>query len=100
RMKFAVIVHHPFILENHVPFCVDRDQNVPGTVARSSRMRDEIGVDPFDRVADMRGDLCEYKAELFHLHLYNVCARHTRAKNENERAERLAAYKPHGSCLI
>jgi hypothetical protein len=90
-MKFAVIVHRPFGLENHGLFCVDRDQKVPGTIARSSRMCDEIGICPLDGIADMRGDFRRQKAELFHLHSNGVGARHTRHNDEKERAEHLEA---------
>ena len=71
-MKCAVLVHRPFILEKDVPFCIDRDQNVPGTVARGRCVRDEISIDPLDGVADMRGHVCWYKGELLYLHLNNV----------------------------
>jgi hypothetical protein len=100
-MKFAVIVHRPFGLENHGLFSVDRDQDVPGTIARSSRMGDEIGIDPLDRIAHMCGNLRRHKAELLHLHLNSGGARRTRHNDENERAERLAAYcTSHGAALF
>ena len=90
-MKLTVIVHRPFGLENHGLFSVDRDQDVPGTVTGSGRVCDEIGVDPFDRIADMRGHLCRQKPEFFHLYLNGVGARRTRSHDENERADNLAA---------
>jgi hypothetical protein len=91
-MKFAVIFNGPLGLENHRLFGVDRDQDVPGTIARGGRMGDEIGIDPLDRIADMRGNLHRHKAKLFHLHLNGAGARHTRHNNENERAEDLWAF--------
>ena len=53
-------------------------------------MGDEVGINPLDRIADMRGNLRRHKAELFHLHLNGAGARHTRRNNENERAEDLS----------
>src|SRR6516164_59472 len=72
RMKFAVIFNRFLGLENHRLFAVDRDQDVPGTVACRGRMCDD---------------------ELFHLHLNGVGARHARRNNENERAEYLTQYR-------
>ena len=79
-MKFAVIFNCPLGLEYHRFFGVDWDQHVPGTIARGGRMGDEVGIDPLDRIADMRGNLRRQKAKLFHLHLNGVGARHARCK--------------------
>lgn len=86
-MKFAVIVYCPFGLENHSLFSVDRNQNVPGTIARSSRVYDEIRIDPLDRIAHMRSNLRRDKAELFHLDLNDLGVRRCRREDENERAK-------------
>ena len=91
RMKFAVIFNCPLSLEDRRLFGVDRDQDVPGTVARGGGMRNKIGIDPLDGIADVRRNFSRQKAELFHLHLNGVGARHTRHNDEKERAEHLEA---------
>ena len=47
-MKFAVIFNRPLGLENYRLFAVDREQDVPGTVARGGPMCDEVGIYPLD----------------------------------------------------
>jgi hypothetical protein len=86
-MKLAVIVHGPFGFEDHSLFRVDGNQDIPGTIARSGRMGDKIGIDPLDRIAGMRGDFCRQKPEFFHLDLDGGGARHTRHSDEKECAE-------------
>ena len=88
RVKLAVIVHDAFSLEHDALGGFDRDQNVPRAVRRGRRMSDEIGIDPFDRVADMGRDFCRHKAKFFHLDLNNVGTCGPPRKDEKERAER------------
>ncbi len=87
RVKFAVVFNRSLGPENYGLFSVEWDQDVPRTVARGSRVRDEVGIDPLDGIADMGGNLSRHKGELFHLHQNGVGARHARRNNENERAE-------------
>ena len=47
----------------------------------------EIGIDPLDRIAHVRGDLRRDEAELFHFDLNDLGARRRRREDENERAE-------------
>ena len=54
-------------LEHHASGGIDRDQNIPCAIARGRRARDQIGVDPLDRITDMRGDLRRNDFEFFHL---------------------------------
>ena len=49
---------------------------------------DEVGVDPFDRVADVSGDLRRRESELFDFDLNRFGARRLCHKNKKERANR------------
>jgi hypothetical protein len=50
-------------------------------------VRDEVGVHPYDSVADMRRDLCRSEHEFLSLDFDHLGAHRARSQNEQERAE-------------
>jgi len=87
-MKLAIIVHSAVGLEHNARCCRRCDHDVPSAVVCRRCVRDEVGIDPFDRVADVSSDLRRYESELFDLDLNGFGARRPCHEDKKERADR------------
>src|SRR5579863_8020965 len=87
RVKLAVVVHRTVRLENDALGGIGRDQDVPSTVACRRRMRDEVAVHPFKRVADVGRDPRRREGELLDHDPNDLGVRRSGYENEKKRAE-------------
>jgi hypothetical protein len=53
-------------------------------------VRDEVGIDPFDRIADVSSDLRRHESELFDLDLNGFGTRRPCHEGKKERTDRSA----------
>ena len=87
RVNPTVIVHSTAGLEHNARGRRRGHHNVPSAIACSRCVRDEIGIDPFDRIADVSGDLRRHKSEVFDLDLNSFGARRLCHEDKKERAD-------------
>ena len=86
RVKLAVIVDRSVGFQSNALGGIGRDHDIPGAIARRRRMRNEVGVHPFDRVADMGSDLRRCEGEVFDSNLKGLGARRSHHGDEKEHA--------------
>lgn len=87
-VELAVIVDCPLSFQNDAFGGVGRYQGIPGAVPCRCGVGHEVGVHPFNRIADVSPDLRRSKGELLDPDLNGLGARCSRQEEEKESAER------------
>jgi hypothetical protein len=81
-MEAAIILDGAGLLQNQGAVLLGRQHYIPIAVARGRGVGEDVLVDPFNRVADLRGDLRRRDHQIFHRDLNG---RGTRRDGRRER---------------
>jgi len=86
-VKPAIIIHSAAGLKHNARGCRWCNHDVPSAVACRRCVRNKVGIDPFDRVADVSTDLRRHESQLFDLDLNGFGARRLCHEDKKERAD-------------